>query len=76
MVSAFQSKMRSMPTTAAHALTGLETLSQAEDAIKPFIYEALKELADYEPQQYGIKFVAEGDSVGCTTTRNDGEQLG
>lgn len=76
MVSAFRAKMLSLPTKAAHSLIQLETLSEAQDAIKPFIYEALRELADYEPQQYGIESLEKGSSNGRSTSRDDSQRMG
>lgn len=76
MVSAFRAKMLSLPTKAAHSLVALETLSEAQDAIKPFIYEALKELADYEPKQYGIDALEEGSGNGSAAARNDSKRVG
>lgn len=76
MVSAFRAKMLSLPTKAAHSLIQLETLSEAQDAIKPYIYEALKELSDYEPNQYGIEHLEAHSSDGCAAARDDGERLG
>lgn len=54
MVSSFRAKMLAIPTKAAHAVIGLEDMSEAQDVLKQFIYEALKELADYDPAQYGV----------------------
>lgn len=52
MVSSFRSKILSIPTKAAHALIGLEELTEAKDVIKQYLFEALNELADYRPSQY------------------------
>lgn len=52
MVSAFRSKILSIPTKAAHALIGLEELAEAKDVLQQYLFEALKELADYRPSQY------------------------
>lgn len=55
MVSSFRAKMLAIPTKAAHAVIGLDDMSEAQDILKQFIYEALTELADYDPAQYGIE---------------------
>lgn len=55
MVSSFRAKLLSMPTKSAHEFVSLTDLSEIQDAIKAQVNEALEELADYDPKQYGIK---------------------
>lgn len=71
MVSSFRSKILAIPTKAAHSMIGLDDLNEAKDILKEYLYEALSELADYEPRQYGI--VAQDSSNGGTTTGTDNE---
>lgn len=73
MVSAFRAKVLAIPTKAAHAILGLDDLSEAQDVLKSFLYEALNELADYEPDQYGIDDAAANSGNGSTPTRADHE---
>lgn len=69
MVSSFRSKILAIPTKAAHSMIGLDDLNEAKEILKEYLYEALSELADYEPRQYGI--VAQDSSNGGTTTGTD-----
>lgn len=71
MVSSFRSKILAIPTKAAHSMIGLDDLNEAKEILKEYLYEALSELADYEPRQYGI--VAQDSSNGGTTTGTDNE---
>lgn len=71
MVSSFRSKILAIPTKAAHSMIGLDDLNEAKDILKEYLYEALSELADYEPRQYGI--VAQDSSNGGTTAGTDNE---
>ena len=71
MVSNFRAKMLSMPTKAAHAVLHLEDLSEAQNVLKPYVFEALKELSDYEPKQYGITHVEEDSSASSSAAGPD-----
>lgn len=73
MVSSFRAKILSIPTKAAHALLNLEDMNDAKDTLKEFLYEALKELADFTPQQYGIKPVQKGGKPSRSTAGTDNE---
>lgn len=73
MVGSFRAKILAIPTKAAHALCGLSDLSEAQDTLKTYLYEALKELADYSPQQYGIESLAENSGNGRTAAGSNDE---
>lgn len=68
MVSAFRARILSIPTKAAHAVLGLDDMNEAQDTLKQFLYEALNELADYRPAQYGIESVDEDREDGGTAS--------
>lgn len=70
MVSSFRAKILAIPTKAAHAVIGIEDLNEAKETLKTFLYEALSELSDYRPSQYGIDVVGENSESGSTTTRS------
>ena len=54
MVGRARARLLSIPTKAAHAILGITELNEAKDVLKEFIYEALTELADYQPEHYGV----------------------
>ncbi|WP_345198935.1 terminase small subunit [Kistimonas scapharcae] len=57
-VAAFRAKVLSIPTKAAHQFITLSDLNQIQDCLKEHLFEALAELADYDPEHYGIEPVA------------------
>jgi len=54
MVSAFRARCLSIPTKTAHNLLSLTDLNEVKSILKTEIFEALAELADFEPEQYDI----------------------
>lgn len=54
MVASFRAKILSIPTKAAHQFIALNDINEIQDALKEHHYEALQELSDYEPRDYGI----------------------
>ena len=62
MVGRCRARLLAIPTKAAHQMLGLDDLSEAQDVLKQNIYEALRELADYRPEHYGITVVREDSS--------------
>lgn len=52
--TAFSSKILSIPTKAAHSFISLTDINQIQDCLKVYLNEALSELSDYDPEQYGI----------------------
>ena len=63
-VAAFRAKTLSIPTKAAHHFITLSDLNQIQDCLKEHLNEALAELADYDPEHYGIQPVATGRTAG------------
>lgn len=55
MVSAFRTRILSIPTKTAHSLIGVSDLNEAKEILKRNLYEALNELSNYRPEQYGIE---------------------
>lgn len=53
MIASFRAKILAVPTKAAHQFVGLNGLSEIQNALKEHLYEALNELSEYEPEQYG-----------------------
>lgn len=62
MVASFRAKVLSIPTKAAHQFVNLTNISEIQDALKEHHNEALLELSEYEPKDYGIN-----------TSKNDSE---
>lgn len=71
MVTAFRSRILSIPTKAAHALLGIEDINESKETLKEFLYEALNELSDYRPDKYGIESVGESCSDGGAATGSE-----
>lgn len=61
-VAAFRAKVMSIPTKAAHQFIALTELTQVQDCMKEHLFEALAELADYDPEHYGIQIAATGST--------------
>lgn len=54
MIASFRAKILSIPTKAAHQFVNLTSISEIQDALKEHHNEALLELSEYEPKDYGI----------------------
>lgn len=77
MISSFRSRVLSIPTKAAHEFVGLHELNIAQELMKKHLYEALTELSDYSPEQYGIsEDPEEHTQSGSPTTESDGKPVG
>lgn len=55
MISAFRAKMLSLPTKTAAQLINESDIAVIESVLREQVYEALTELSDYEPEQFGIQ---------------------
>lgn len=66
VIANFRSKVLAIPTKSAHALINIDDITEIQDILKSQIYEALEELAEYDPKQYGIKTVREVDQDDST----------
>lgn len=55
LVMAFRSKILSIPTKAAHHFLNLCELTQIQACLKYHLYEALNELAAYDPEHDGMQ---------------------
>ena len=52
MIGAFRARMLSVPGRAAQSVIATADISEAEQIIRTLVYEALSELADYDPHHY------------------------
>ena len=66
-VLAFKAKVRSIPVKSAHQFISLTDLNQIQDCLIKNLDEALAELADYDPEHYGIKPASQGSKRGKTS---------
>lgn len=62
MIGRARSRLLAIPTKSAHAILNLTDLTVAQDILKEQIYEALDELADYDPEDYGIDAAVSGNT--------------
>ena len=78
ILNAFRQKVLSIPTKTAPRLLNISDLKVVESALRTACFEALAELAEYDPKDFGIHVSSsEGDGVpGCSTTNDDGERMG
>lgn len=68
LTTAFSAKVRSIPTKAAHNFIRLTDINQIQDCLKVYLNEALTELSNYDPEQYGIPAPAPSRADGCATS--------
>ena len=52
MIGAFRARMLGVPGRAAQSVIATTDISEAEQIIRTLVYEALSELADYDPEHY------------------------
>lgn len=76
MISSFRAKILSIPTKSAHALIGLTDLTEVQSALEIPLYEALEELADYSPPQYGISVLEEDHESNGSASEDECEPMG
>lgn len=76
MISAFRAKTLSIPTRAAQVIAGMTNKFEVETTLRSMVFESLKELADYAPDQYGSVDSVEGGEDGSAAARSDGESVG
>lgn len=76
MVSAFRAKMLSLPTKAAPSIVVLADASEAEGLLRDYIYEALTELSNYDPDQYRTQSDKKGSGSGSATAETDSKPVG
>ncbi len=67
MIGAFRSRILSIPSKTAPILASVDDPGQVQQIQKEHLHEALNELADYDPEHYGVPCVPEGvgDSPGA-----------
>ena len=80
LVSAFRARMLALPTRCAHSVLTLKNLpgktyQEIEMCLRSHVYEALHELARYDPEQSIIDLTESRDLSG-TPAEPDGEPLG
>lgn len=76
MVTAFRTRCLSIPIKAAPVLVNREDPAAIEGYLRELIYEALNELADFDPAQYGAEPNAESDPAGGTSEGSDSDAVG
>ena len=76
MVSSFRAKMLSLPTKAAPSVVQLADVAEAETLLRDYVYEALTELSNYEPEQYSTKDDKKGSKTSGSTTGTNGKSVG
>ena len=60
MIASFRAKILSIPTKAAHQFISLTSITEIQDALKEHHNEALLELSEYDPKQYGVQVSEDG----------------
>lgn len=71
-ISAFRSKCLAVPSKIAPRVQLLSELAEIEQEIRTSIYDALEELSEFRPEDYGIRSMPKDDSEDCTTAEFDG----
>lgn len=71
MLSAFRAKCLSIPTKTAPRVVYLSDLAEVEGELRQSIYDALSELSEFKPEQYGISVVREDSADDCSTAEPD-----
>lgn len=73
-ISAFRSKCLAIPTKVSPRLVHLSDLAEIESEVRESIYEALTELSEFRPVDYGIG-VLPGPREDCVTSADVDSQL-
>jgi len=76
MLSAFRSKMLSLPTKAAHAVLPLADQAEAEDVLREYVNEALQELSDYDSKTYCTSNNKQSGEAHGTASITDSKSVG
>jgi len=77
VLSAMRAKMLSLPSVLAPVVANDEDVASCQDIIEKQVYEALEELASYEPQgQDNKKNNKRSNEQSEATAQNDGVRLG
>ena len=74
MIANFRTRCLSIPVKAASSIMAALDLAEAESILKDLIYEALGELADYDPAHYRTSPQDSEDSGAAT--QSDSERMG
>lgn len=72
MLGAFRAKCLSIPTKTAPRVVYLTDLAETEGELRNSIYDALSELSEFSPEQYGISLIREDSTDDSATTEPDG----
>lgn len=75
MLAAFRAKCLALPTKAAPKVVFLDDLAETEAELKKEIYDALNELSEFDPEQYGISIPSDS-RYGRTATGSDDQPVG
>lgn len=76
MISAFRSRVLSIPTKAAQSVVTMADPSVAEDLLRGLIYEALEELSEYDPEKYTLSNDKSVGKTGSAPTYTDSKSVG
>ena len=71
MLGAFRAKCLSIPTKTAPRVVYLTDLAETEGELRNAIYDALSELSEFRPEQYGITIVRDDCADDSTATEPD-----
>lgn len=80
MLLAFRAKIMSISNKTAPIISGMESIAEIEETLKKYHMEALNELAEFDPAQYGVgehtELESEDDSEAETAATIEGEPVG
>ena len=76
MISAFRSKMLSLPTKAAPSVIQLADVAEAETLLREYVYEALTELSEYDSEKYSTSDDKQRGKTGSAASGTDSKSVG
>ena len=76
MIGAFRARMLGVPGRAAQSVIATADISEAEQIIRALVYEALSELADYDPEHYNRTHSRKSNGTSSPTTEPDSKPVG
>ncbi len=72
----FRAKIRALPSKCAPDILGKKTLTDIQESLKKFHDEALGELSDFDPEQYGLSTGEEGAQAGSSAAGSEAQPMG
>jgi phage terminase Nu1 subunit (DNA packaging protein) len=76
LVSSFRARVLSVPSKLAGRLQGVRDPRQIEAMLKETLYEALRELSNYDPDRVAAKSAEKRRLVGGAAPESDAERMG